>query len=161
MVEPNRNDVRKIISLRPQLSQVISEDEVFNNVIGLINNSQLPHNHFVYSILLVIYESENDLSGILNESDIIENYIEILLRKHCMDIPADKPQYKVLIQFFGYLATSMLNKQSSQLTEKECMKVVMEYEDCTFNEFRVNDYFEPGRGYWVHANVECEWEVLL
>ncbi|UCG69203.1 MAG: right-handed parallel beta-helix repeat-containing protein [Thermoplasmata archaeon] len=24
-----------------------------------------------------------------------------------------------------------------------------------------NDYFVPGRGYWIHASVECEWEVPL
>ncbi|UCG70381.1 MAG: right-handed parallel beta-helix repeat-containing protein, partial [Thermoplasmata archaeon] len=23
------------------------------------------------------------------------------------------------------------------------------------------DYFEVGRGYWIHANIECEWEVPL
>jgi len=24
-----------------------------------------------------------------------------------------------------------------------------------------NDYFEPGRGYWIHATTQCEWEVPL
>ena len=138
-----RGDIRKIISLRPQLSLIQTEDEIFNNIIGLINNSQLPHNHFVYSILLVIYESEKDLNSILSESDIIENYIEILLHKHCMEVPENKPQYKVLIQFLGYLATSMLREQDSILTEKGKYSVVDGFEKRTFNDFRIDDYFEP------------------
>lgn len=24
-----------------------------------------------------------------------------------------------------------------------------------------SDYFEVGKGYWIHAKIECEWEVLL
>jgi hypothetical protein len=31
----------------------------------------------------------------------------------------------------------------------------------TWHDLDENDYFVPGRGYWVHANVECEWEVPL
>ncbi|UCG69262.1 MAG: hypothetical protein JSV09_16035, partial [Thermoplasmata archaeon] len=31
----------------------------------------------------------------------------------------------------------------------------------TWHDLEENDYFTPGRGYWIHANVECEWEVPL
>ncbi|UCG70695.1 MAG: right-handed parallel beta-helix repeat-containing protein [Thermoplasmata archaeon] len=31
----------------------------------------------------------------------------------------------------------------------------------TWHDLSENDYFELGRGYWVHANVKCEWEVPL
>ncbi|UCG68197.1 MAG: right-handed parallel beta-helix repeat-containing protein [Thermoplasmata archaeon] len=31
----------------------------------------------------------------------------------------------------------------------------------TWHDLDENDYFVPGRGYWVHAQAECEWEVPL
>ncbi|ODS41296.1 MAG: hypothetical protein A7315_06705 [Candidatus Altiarchaeales archaeon WOR_SM1_79] len=31
----------------------------------------------------------------------------------------------------------------------------------TWHDMGPDDFFVPGRGYWVHANVECEWEVPL
>ncbi|UCG69204.1 MAG: hypothetical protein JSV09_15720, partial [Thermoplasmata archaeon] len=31
----------------------------------------------------------------------------------------------------------------------------------TWHDLGENDYFVPGRGYWIHANAECEWEVPL
>jgi N6-adenosine-specific RNA methylase IME4 len=29
----------------------------------------------------------------------------------------------------------------------------------TWEEIKAGDYFEVGRGYWVHATQECVWEV--
>jgi hypothetical protein len=31
----------------------------------------------------------------------------------------------------------------------------------TWHDLEENDYFEPGRGYWVHARTKCEWDVPL
>jgi parallel beta-helix repeat protein len=31
----------------------------------------------------------------------------------------------------------------------------------TWHDLDENDYFVPGRGYWIYAKVECEWEVPL
>ncbi|UCG68296.1 MAG: FG-GAP repeat protein [Thermoplasmata archaeon] len=31
----------------------------------------------------------------------------------------------------------------------------------TWHDMNENDYFEPGKGYWVHSKVECKWEVPL
>ncbi|UCG70692.1 MAG: DUF11 domain-containing protein [Thermoplasmata archaeon] len=31
----------------------------------------------------------------------------------------------------------------------------------TWNDMGKEDYFVPGKGYWIHANVECEWEIPL
>ncbi|UCG69683.1 MAG: hypothetical protein JSV09_01270, partial [Thermoplasmata archaeon] len=31
----------------------------------------------------------------------------------------------------------------------------------TCHDMNENDYFIPGRGYWIHAKVNCEWEVPL
>jgi parallel beta-helix repeat protein len=30
-----------------------------------------------------------------------------------------------------------------------------------WEEIGINDFFEPGRGYWIHATTKCEWEVPL
>lgn len=58
-------------------------------------------------MLLAIYEVDHDVKGILSESDIIENFIEILLRKHFMDTPPNKPQFKELRHFLGYLGFTL------------------------------------------------------
>ena len=31
----------------------------------------------------------------------------------------------------------------------------------TWKEMGLSDYFEIGKGYWIFANEECEWEVPL
>jgi hypothetical protein len=31
----------------------------------------------------------------------------------------------------------------------------------TWHDLEENDFFVPGRGYWIHAKTECEWEVPL
>lgn len=138
-----RKDIRKLISLRPNLYSNFSEDEVFNNLIKTIDNSQLPHNHFVYSILLSIYEQKNNLVGILNESDIIENYIEILLHKHCMIESKSRPSYKIIIHFLGFICSKMLFNRKLFFTEKEYAAYVSEFENLTFYEYPLQSYVSP------------------
>lgn len=138
-----RVDIRKIISLRPNLAKVLSEDEVFNNVVRLVDNSQLPHNHFVYSILLVIYESKNELVGIVSEADIIENYIEILLHKHCFDNSSSKPSYKVLLHFMGFFSRRLLKDKKLCFNRNDFFKIALEFESLTFHKYDINDYLLP------------------
>lgn len=138
-----RTDIRKIISLRPFLITTCSPDEVFNNVIKTIDNSQLPHNHFVYSILMEIYENKNSLVGILTEADVIEVYIEILLNKHVLKGGKNKPTYKILVHFMGFIANNMLMQKKSKLKESEYLRIALEFEKLTFHEYKISDYFEP------------------
>ncbi len=138
-----RKDIRKIISLRPNLSHNCSEDEIYHNVIKIVDNSQLPHNHFVYSILLAIYETNNTLVGILSEADVIENFIEVLLHKHCMEIKVNKPTYKVMIHFMGFVASKMLRMQKLSLDKTEYLQLAIEFEKLTFNKFELDNYFKP------------------
>lgn len=138
-----RCDIRQIISRRPINSPLHSDDELFQNLTKLVDNSQLPHNHFVYSILLLIYEEKHKLVGILNEADIIENYIEILLEKHCMNASKSTPEYKVLLHFLGFVCSKLLTTKRAFLSDKEMHKYIIEFEELTFNEFPIQSYINP------------------
>ncbi|PMO18467.1 hypothetical protein BCT15_03610 [Vibrio splendidus] len=138
-----RCDVREIISKRPIKSPLHSDDELFHNLIKVIDNSQLPHNHFVYSILLLIYEEKNNLVGILNEADIIENYIEILLHKHCINSNTKYPTYKVLLHLLGYICSKLIYDKKTFLSYKELTKYIMDFETLTFHDFDFENYLKP------------------
>lgn len=138
-----RGDIRKIISSRPELSEHISEDEIFSNIIRVIDSSQLSHNHFVYSVLLSIYENKKDLVGILSESDIIENYIEILLEKHSMSTAPNKPQFQDLKHLMGFISSKMLKNKVMYLDRTEYLEYIIEFDKETMNDFQVDDYSTP------------------
>ncbi|WP_434939096.1 metallophosphoesterase [Shewanella sp. HL-SH8] len=138
-----RVDIRKIISLRPNIAKISSEDEIFKNIVKLVDNSQLPHNHFVYSILLVIYENKNELVGIISEADIIENYIEILLQKHCIDISLKKPPYKVLIHLMGYISKWLLLERKTNFQKNDFYRKALDFETLTFHKYEVSNYLSP------------------
>ncbi|MEZ8450637.1 hypothetical protein AB6C66_07340 [Vibrio splendidus] len=138
-----RCDIREIISKRPIKSPLHSDDELFHNLIKVVDNSQLPHNHFVYSILLLIYEEKSNLVGILNEADIIENYIEILLHKHCVNSNTKYPTYKVLLHLLGYICSKLIYDKKSFLSHKELTKHIMAFENLTFHDFEIENYISP------------------
>ncbi|KZZ49910.1 hypothetical protein A3758_13755 [Oleiphilus sp. HI0118] len=138
-----RDDIRKIISSRPELSKAVSEDEIYHHIIRVVDSSQLSHNHFVYSILLAIYENKKELVGILSESDIIENYIEILLDKHGTDASPDKPQYQDLKHLMGYLSSKMLVSKNGYLNKNDFLGQIIEFDKETLNNYQVEDYTQP------------------
>ncbi|WP_143870697.1 metallophosphoesterase family protein [Catenovulum sediminis] len=164
-----RSDIRRYIALRPSLEKYGSQQEIFNNIIGVVNNSQLPHNHFIYTILLVIYENRKEVIGILNEADIIENYIEILLHKHKFDPNPNKPQYKNLIHFLGHLAHEMLKRKTLKINVNDAYKVAIQYDDELVNGFKVETYFTPlvSSGILIECNgayefsYDCFWSYFL
>ena len=138
-----RKDVRLIVKNWASLLPVTCENVIYNEVTKLVNNSQLPHNHFVYSMLLAIYENTQDINNILNESDVIENFIEVLLKKHCMDIPSSKPQYKTLIHFMGFVSKKYFENSSISRKSNEVFSDAIEFNKLTHNSFELNDYINP------------------
>jgi hypothetical protein len=139
----DRSVVRDIISTRPGLYRKTTQDEIYNSVMRLINNSHLSHNHFVYSMLLSIYEDKNDFIGIMNESDIVENYIEILLNKHDVKPSPNKPQFSDLRHFMGFLSSNLVKEKKSFITKNECLKYALEFDTLTFNDYKIEDYIDP------------------
>lgn len=77
------------------------------------------HNPFIYSIILSIYERKSDLRDkYLHEADIIENYLEILLKKH-KNGGSNTPRYKDLVLLLGYLAYEMARSGRNSIEEAD------------------------------------------
>lgn len=135
-----RSNVRDMVSRWNGFS---SQNVIYNEITKTINNSQLPHNYFIYSMLLAIYEVDHDIKKILSESDIIENFIEILLRKHFMDTPSNKPQYKELLHFLGYFSKCLFDRQSSFVNNNDLLQIAITFNTETMHDYQVLDYIEP------------------
>jgi parallel beta-helix repeat protein len=65
----------------------------------------------------------------------------------------------------GYPSLTSYNRTEglNNLTYGQKVDLIQWYdaETKTWHDLGENDYFVPGRGYWVHAKAECEWEVPL
>ncbi|MEX5206921.1 metallophosphoesterase [Citrobacter freundii] len=135
-----RRNVRDIVS---RWHGSTLQNTIYKEITRTINNSQLPHNYFIYSMLLAIYEVDHDIKGILSESDIIENFIEILLRKHFMDTPPNKPQFKELLHFLGFLASNLFERKDSSIEHNSLMQVAITFNQKTMNDYLIEDYITP------------------
>ncbi|WP_454834242.1 metallophosphoesterase [Pseudomonas lini] len=138
-----RNSIRQIVSKWAPSIAFDTEDRIFTDVMRVVKNSQLPHNHFIYSMLLAIYENKRELKGILNEADVIENFIEILLRKHFVNASPDFPQYKELLHFLGYLCHEMTVAGIYTIGRNDLLSVALEFNKKTLFSYRVESYIEP------------------
>lgn len=135
-----RCNVREIVS---KWHDETSQNAIYKEITRTINNSQLPHNYFIYSMLLAIYEVDHDIKGILTESDIIENFIEILLRKHFMDTPANKPQYKELLHFLGFIGKSLFERRQNFIEKNRLSELAITFSRETMHDYDINDYIQP------------------
>ncbi|AFE57991.1 hypothetical protein Q7S_08755 [Rahnella aquatilis HX2] len=135
-----RCNVRDIVS---RWHDFTSQNTIYKEITRTINNSQLPHNYFIYSMLLAIYEVDHDFKGILSESDIIENFIEILLRKHFMDTPPNKPQFKELLHFMGYLGKSLFDSRENFIDNNRLLEIAIVFNRETMHNYQVEDYITP------------------
>ncbi|EOK0266785.1 NACHT domain-containing NTPase [Escherichia coli] len=135
-----RSNVRDIVS---RWHDTTSQNIIYKEITRTINNSQLPHNYFTYSMLLAIYEVDHDVKGILSESDIIENFIEILLRKHFMDTPPNKPQFKELRHFLGYLGFTLFKNKCNFISNNELLQTAIIFNRDTMHDYQVEDYIKP------------------
>jgi hypothetical protein len=65
----------------------------------------------------------------------------------------------------GYPSLTSYNRTEglNNLTFNQEVDLIQWYDASTKNwhDLEENDYFVPGRGYWIHTSVECEWEVPL
>jgi len=65
----------------------------------------------------------------------------------------------------GYLSNTSYNRTQglNNLTFGQDVDSILTYDAATkkWKEIGASDYFEMGRGYWVHAKTKCEWEVPL
>ncbi|WP_072038115.1 metallophosphoesterase [Pectobacterium brasiliense] len=138
-----RKNVRDIVSKWDESYLSTHKNLLFREINKLVENSQLPHNYFIYSMLLTIYELKSEIQGILTEADIIENFIEILLKKHCINKEKSQPQYKELMHFLGFLAKNYYEEETSSLSKNQITKIALNFNDQTLYSFDVNGYIDP------------------
>lgn len=138
-----RRNVRDIVSRWEFAIQHAGENKLYNEITKTVHNSQLPHNYFIYSMLLAIFEVDPDIKGILSESDIIENFIEILLKKHIMTTPSDKPQYKELLHFLGYFGQHCFNNQKAFFSYNEVLELALKFNKQMLTDYNVHDFISP------------------
>ncbi|HEM7133131.1 TPA: metallophosphoesterase [Providencia rettgeri] len=138
-----RCNVRDIVSRWELAIENLGENKLYNEITKTINNSQLPHNYFIYSMLLAIFEVDNDVKGILSESDIIENFIEILLKKHILATPSNKPQYKELLHFLGFFGKYCFENKKTSCDHNELLEVALTFNKNTLSNYNVPDYIDP------------------
>jgi predicted phosphodiesterase len=138
-----RINIRQIVSKWAASITFDTEDKIFNDIMKIAKNSQLPHNHFIYSMLLAIYENKRELKGIINESDVIENFIEILLRKHFINTSSQLPQYKELLHFLGYTSKKMVTNKTLSINRNNLLKIALEFNEKTLFSYEVESYIEP------------------
>ncbi|WP_010260505.1 NACHT domain-containing protein, partial [Pantoea agglomerans] len=138
-----RKNVRDIVSRWDDSIAVNNQNSIYNEINRLIDNSQLPHNYFIYTMLLTIYEIKSEFDGILTEADIIENFIEILLKKHCMNTPKSRPQYKELMHFLGYFSKSLYNKNLTSISYNDVVRLALGFNESTMYSYNVDHYISP------------------
>jgi len=148
-----RINIRQIVSKWAPSIAFDTEERIFSDVMRVVKNSQLPHNHFIYSMLLAIYENKRELKGILNEADVIENFIEILLRKHFVNASQDYPQYKELLHFLGYLCHEMTVGGFSSVDRNKLLGIALEFNKKTLFSYRVELYIEPLISSGILSNI--------
>ncbi len=138
-----RKNIRQIISKWKNLTTIKNTDGVYNEVIKVVKHSQLPHNHFIYSMLLSIYENKRELKGLFTEANLIENFVEILLKKHCIYTSWQKPQFKTLLHFLGFLSKNMITWRKNQIDKNGVIKIALEFNKKTMHSYIVDDYINP------------------
>lgn len=138
-----RTNIREIISKWAPSMSFDTEDRIFSDVMQVVKNSQLPHNHFIYSMLLAIYENKRELKGILNEADVIENFIEILLKKHFINTSPNQPQYKELLHFLGFLCQEMVLRERYSFERNDLLSMALEFNGYTMFSYPADSYIEP------------------
>ncbi|ENN8436507.1 metallophosphoesterase [Enterobacter kobei] len=138
-----RKNVRDIVSRWDDSIAINNQNSIYNEINKLIDNSQLPHNYFIYTMLLTIYEIKSEFEGILTEADIIENFIEILLKKHCVNTSKSKPQYKELLHFLGYISKDLYIKKTTKITYNETLSLALKFNTSTMYSYSVEHYIHP------------------
>ena len=138
-----RKNVRDIVSRWDDSIAANNQNSIYNEINRLIDNSQLPHNYFIYTMLLTIYEIKSEFEGILTEADIIENFIEILLKKHCVTTTRAKPQYKELLHFLGYLSKDMYVRKLTKVTYNDALELALRFNANTMYSYIADHYIIP------------------
>ena len=125
------------------LSSSTQQNSVAREILKAVDNAGMPNNLFVYSMLLSIYErKQGHFSTYLHEADLVENFIEVIMHKHCITRER-APQYKDLLRLLGSIAHEMVNRNTFALKASEVDALIVKFNSDIAQDFQVNSYLNP------------------
>lgn len=125
------------------LSNSTKQKSVAREILKAVDNAGMPNNLFVYSMLLSIYErKQGHFSTYLHEADLVENFIEVIMHKHCVTIERS-PQYKDLLRLLGSIADGMVNNNAFTLKASEVDSLIVKFNSDIAQDFAVTAYLNP------------------
>jgi predicted phosphodiesterase len=147
-----------------------------SQAIKSITNAGMPSNPFVYTMLLSIKERKAAVfKSYMHETDLVENFMEIILEKHLLILKND-PQYKDLILFLGYIASLMQKSSGLFLSDSEMALAVSDFNKKISQNFSYDGYLSPlskcgilknGNGRYIFSQIcffnfsLAHWHVKL
>jgi len=125
------------------LSNPTKQNSVAREILKAVDNAGMPNNLFVYSMLLSIYErKQGHFSTYLHEADLVENFIEVIMHKHCITIER-APQYKDLLRLLGSIAHEMICRNTFALKVSEVDSLIVQFNGDIAQDFQVSAYLNP------------------
>jgi predicted phosphodiesterase len=116
---------------------------VAKEILKAVDNAGMPNNLFVYSMLLSIYErKQGNFSTYLHEADLVENFIEVIMHKHCITNQR-APQYKDLLRLLGYIAESMIERNQYSIKCSDTDALIVQFNSNIAQDFTVSAYLNP------------------
>lgn len=125
------------------LSSSTKQSSVAREILRAVDNAGMPNNLFVYSMLLSIYErKQGHFSTYLHEADLVENFIEVIMHKHCITVER-APQYKDLLRLLGSIAHEMVCRNTFSLKVSEVDSLIVQFNGDIAQDFQVASYLNP------------------
>ena len=152
MLPLRRKNLRSLITKLTGTGPEADGDKMYDIIQKTIKSSCLPNNGLIYTVLCEIYLDKKNLNNdLLTEADVIENYIEILLKKHCEILPTSgapsgknqRAPYKIILNFLGYYSSKIIEERKSDISETIFEQIVVEYNRKHFREYTVDAYKRP------------------
>lgn len=116
---------------------------VAREILKAVDNAGMPNNLFVYSMLLSIYErKQGHFSTYLHEADLVENFIEVIMHKHCITRER-APQYKDLLRLLGSIADEMAKSNTFALKISAVDSIIVKFNSDIAQDFSTSSYLNP------------------
>ncbi|MDH2201882.1 NACHT domain-containing protein, partial [Ectopseudomonas oleovorans] len=116
---------------------------VAREILKAVDNAGMPNNLFVYSMLLSIYErKQGHFSTYLHEADLVENFIEVIMHKHCITRER-APQYKDLLRLLGSIADEMAKSNTFALKISDVDAIIVKFNSDIAQDFSTSSYLNP------------------
>jgi len=119
------------------------QSSVAKEILKTVDNAGMPNNLFVYSMLLSIYErKQGHFSTYLHEADLVENFIEVIMHKHCITRER-APQYKDLLRLLGAIADEMVRLNIFSVRACDVDNIIVKFNRDISQDFQVSSYLNP------------------